>query len=111
MLFERACEPDSVVAFFVGSGRVIGAPQLTRRRWRAASREALAEVRTVESSPGALSGSQLEEALLVEDRLRDLGRSSCVVRLVPGWREEAALEAVREAVRTAIPDTRGHAAA
>lgn len=111
VLLERACEPDSVVAFFVGAGRVICAPQLTRRRWRAASREALAEVRCVESSPGALSGSQLEEALLVEDRLRDLGRSSQVVRLAPGWREDAALEAVREAVRTAIPDSRGRAAA
>ncbi len=103
VLVERAPEPDSAVAFFVGAGRVLGTEQLTRRRWRATSRRALGEVRAAERSPDALSGGGLEEALLVEDRLRDLGRSTRVVRLGPDWNEDTALEDVRRAVRSVIP--------
>lgn len=111
VLVEQGSSPGSAVAFFVGAGRVIGSEQLTRRRWRAASREALAEVRRIEADAVALDRSELEEALIVEDRLRDIGRSSRVVRLAPGWREDDALEGVRHAVRTVIPDVGGRAAA
>ncbi len=104
VLVEPSASEGAALAMFVGRGRVVRSVEVTRRRWRAAVRAGLGEVRAAEASAGEPhSAADLEEALIIEDHVRASGRSPGVVRLQPGWSLEAGLARVRDAVATVLP--------
>jgi DNA polymerase III epsilon subunit family exonuclease len=97
VVVERAGEEGCAEAFFVEGGLVRHRAVLPAEGWAAPAREGLAAIRrAARAGPARLPADSLDEAMIVEERLRD--RALGALPLAPGWRTADALAAIGRAV-------------
>lgn len=104
VLVEPGGESGGAEVFFVGGGVVCHRAAVTPDAWVEQVREGLAvlrrHARSRNGGPGPLAPDALDEAAIVEDRLRALRGSAAALELRSGWRTAEALQRVGRAVGT-----------
>jgi hypothetical protein len=103
VLVEPAGRPGVAAAFFVDRARVVRRVELPASAWRRPALAGLTALRAVEGTPPAgLDDGDLDEVLIVSDRMRQLEDSPCMVRLAEDWRDLDALSQIGAAVAAAL---------
>ncbi len=106
VLVERGEAPHVAEVFFVAGGVVRHRAELDQDAWAEQSREGLAVLRRYARSPREpLSPEALDEAAIVEERLRQVGPGGGGRVLAKGWRTAEALEHIARAVRRLAEST------
>ncbi len=100
VLVERGEDPHIAEAFFVAGGVVRHRAPLDADAWAEQCREGLAVLRRHSRSPRApLAPAAMDEAAIIEERLRQAGADDGALVLPRGWRTVEVLEHIGCAVR------------
>jgi len=112
VLVERGEDPHVAEAFFIAGGVVRHRAHLDADAWAEQSREGLAVLRRYSRAPGELLAPEaMDEAAIVEERLRAGGPEGGALALSKGWRTVEVLEHIGNAVgRLAESAVAGHEA-
>ncbi|MDH3724644.1 MAG: GIY-YIG nuclease family protein, partial [Thermoleophilia bacterium] len=100
VVLEPASRSAAVNAFFIGAGRLVFQAGLDGRGWREAVADGLERIAVTEQEtfePMALA--DVEVAILVDDRLRELPARRGGIRLGAGWGHSDARGAVQRELR------------
>ena len=100
VLVERGEEPHVAEAFFVAGGVVRHRAPLDADAWAEQCREGLAVLRRLSrGARGPLAPEAMDEAAVIEERLREAGPDDGALVLSRGWRTVEVLEHIGCAVR------------
>ena len=100
VLVERGEEPHIAEAFFVAGGLVRHRAPLDADAWAEQCREGLAVLRRrSRTARGLLAPAAMDEAAIIEERVRQAGAGQGALELPRGWRTVEVLEHIGCAVR------------
>ena len=104
VLVERAEVDDAAEIYFVGGGVVRHRATVDTADWEGPAREGLEMLSR--SPSGALAADALEQAAIVEERLRHLRTTGAALELAAAWDAPGVLERVGRAVDASPPPPR-----